>query len=681
LTADLKVAVKALRQIGPTAVGLNALYRLGLKTGWFKKPVTGGPPANLRSLFLLPSRQRVTESIGAEGLGAALAEADEVVAGRIRLFGAEPVHLDFSGPGGLRHWTAYETDPAHLPTLQLPNNDIKFLWEPARFGFAFTLGRAYHFAEDEKYPAAFWHHFETFSAANPAPLGPNWMSGQEVALRLMAFAWAGQVFSAAEQSTPRRLRALGSSIAAHAERIPPTLIYARSQNNNHLLSEAAGLYTAACALPEHPHARRWRSQGETWLRWCFEHQVDETGEYVQHSTNYQRLMLQIALWVCAIAERPQAEDASSGEQGIPLRSATGSRASLPSVARSDAGGGFLSERARENLARATSWLLTLADPESGRAPNLGANDGAYIFPLSSLPFEDYRPTLQAASIAFCGEPAFDPGPWDETAAWLANRQSEGAKRPSENRIPSSTLQSRDSSAHLRAVRFTSRPSHADQLHLDLWWRGQNLALDPGTYLYNAAPPWENALTTALVHNTVTVDDLDQMIHAGKFLYLDWAQAKVVEQGGARLAAEHDGYRRLGVIHRRTLTAIENGWLIEDELRASHGRSVAYRLHWLLPDWEYELQESSSLIRLRSPFGRITLQIRAQETTGDSSAGDQQLSLIRGGHLISGAGPAIPICGWVSPTYGVKLPALSLVLEVESRTGVRFLSEFSFPAGS
>jgi hypothetical protein len=173
----------------------------------------------------------------------------------------------------------------------------------------------------------------------------------------------------------------------------------------------------------------------------------------------------------------------------------------------------------------------------------------------------------------------------------------------------------------------------------------------------------------------------KMTSAGKFLYLDWAQGKVVEHSGARLAAEHEGYRRLGIFHRRTVSAIENGWLIEDELRTSHSRLAAYRLHWLLPDWEYELQESSPLIRLRSPFGWVTLQIATQGTADESPTVDQRLSLIRAGHLISGAGPALPICGWVSPTYGVKLPALSLALEVESTAGVRFLSEFSFPAGA
>ena len=60
----------------------------------------------------------------------------------------------------------------------------------------------------------------------------------------------------------------------YAERIPPTLGYARAQNNNHLLSEAAALYTAAAVLPEHPGAARWRRLGWRWLQAGLDEQID-----------------------------------------------------------------------------------------------------------------------------------------------------------------------------------------------------------------------------------------------------------------------------------------------------------------------------------------------------------------------------------------------------------------------
>ncbi len=256
----LSIALKAVRQLGLEQVGLYALYKFGLLTGHYRRVTSGivnrkwGGTIN-PSLFPFPSRDELLAVLGKDGVTALLAEADEIVGSKVRLFGAEPTELKLTFPGKLAHWTAYEIGGVRLPISELPIPDIKFLWEPARFGWAFTLGRAYHASQNEKYAEAFWRNFETFTDNNPPCLGPHWMSGQEVALRLMAFVWAGQVFNTAPASTPERKRRLAASVAAHAGRIPATLLYARSQHNNHLLTEAAGLLTAGLALPDHPGRR------------------------------------------------------------------------------------------------------------------------------------------------------------------------------------------------------------------------------------------------------------------------------------------------------------------------------------------------------------------------------------------------------------------------------------------
>ena len=90
------LAIKAVRQLGPTQVALNALYRLGLKTGHYKRIEARGVETNTllsMALFSLPSREQLLESIGPGGRQALLAEADEIVAGKVRLFGVEPVDL------------------------------------------------------------------------------------------------------------------------------------------------------------------------------------------------------------------------------------------------------------------------------------------------------------------------------------------------------------------------------------------------------------------------------------------------------------------------------------------------------------------------------------------------------------------------------------------------------------
>jgi hypothetical protein len=644
--------VKALRELGVKSLSLYSLYRLGLTTGHYRR-LTKKPSHNgkwtLSPVLLLPSKNELLKVLGQDGQALLLAKADEIVEGKVHLFGGDAVPLQLATNGDLSHWTEYEIGKTPYPPSEF--NDVKFIWEPARFGWAFTLGRAYLISGDERYSQAFWRHTETFLESNPPYLGPQWTSAQEVAIRLMALVWAGQVFAGSPESTSARKENLAGAIAVHAERIPPTLIYARSQNNNHLLSEAAGLYTAGMALPDHPRAEGWRSEGWKWLERSFKKQIFKDGAYVQHSTNYHRLMLQIALWVWTLANLSPAR-----------------RGGMP-------------QKIEAQLALAAKWLSALTDRESGQAVNLGANDGAYIFPLTICPFSDFRPVVQAASLAFTGEKPFKDGPWNETALWFGQKlplieRYASSKRPTQNFL----LESRNSWAYLRAVKFSTRPTHADQLHFDLWWRGINIARDAGTYLYNAASPWDNSLTVTQVHNTVTVDGREQMTRAGRFLYLDRALAGIIsdESDGTarRVTARMHGYKSLGITHDRKITAgYADQWSIEDVLSSKNeARALRnFRLHWLLPDWEWRMdqRENAAILEIKSPLGWIVINV----TTSSMNA---KATLARAGSCVHGDGVVLPQAGWVSASYGRKEPALSFAVDVSALGTVSFLSEFKFP---
>jgi len=675
----------AARELGFSQVAWYGLYRLGVGSGHYRRvlaaPLPGEAACALHPVLEMPAPDSLSMVMSEPDRAALLAEADEIVAGQVRLFGGAPQSLVLVPPGPLQYWTAYE----HGIYGDAPHGDIKFPWEPARFGWALCLGRAYRLSGDERYPAAFWWHTQTFEQANPPYLGPHWASAQEVALRLMALVFAAQAFAASPQSTASRLARLSQAIARHAARILPTLPYARAQNNNHLLSEAAGLYTAGLALPDHPQAATWRETGWKVFHQGLWSQITLDGTYSQHSTNYHRLMLQLALWV----------DALSRAEGRPWP--------VESLAR---------------LSAATAWLFALLDPASGQVPNLGPNAVAYIFPFTSLPFADYRPVLQAAASRFRGRPPLAAGPWDEMGLWFGGPSDDGlasqdgpptrasgarprlAGQPAGQGEPPQpwqdqlhslrphTLRSPDeqSWAYLRVAHFDGRPGHADQLHLDLWWRGINVAQDAGTYLYNAAPPWDNALRQAEVHNTVTVFGQDQMQPAGRFLYIRRAQARLVSyrpsavDQGAALTASHTGYARLGLLCTRTVEVTPTSrWCIEDAITAGHPGRVPQgealsTLHWLLPDWPWQVQAAGDgrrfVLLLAALGGEVCLELSSSLTPG--------LQIARAGQLVYGVGAVKPTWGWSSPTYGDKIPALSIRLTVSGPLPIRFTTSWVFP---
>ena len=659
---NLPLPLKALRDLGLEQVGLFALYRLGLRLGLFRrvpKPITNYQ-LRLAAEWPLPSRESLRALLGDNGQRALLAEADEIVAGNFRIFGGGLAEINLAPPPPLRHWTAYETSPA----TRHPSPDIKLLWEPARFGWATVLARAYHLSRDDKYAESFWDYTEKFLLTNPPYLGPNWVSAQEAGIRILAWTFAGSLFREADSTTEPRARALAEAIAVHAERIPPTLVYARSQNNNHLLSEAAGLITAGLVLPDHPRAKKWLRLGRKWMNRALEKQIDGYGEYSQHSANYHRLMLQTALWVNAL-------DRS-----------------------------IFTSLARKNLARASHWLASILDSESGGVPNLGANDGAYLLPLTIRPFNDFRPIVQGAARAFL-QYDIASGDWDEMSLWFGLKPV-GRSFTADHYL-ADNLRGRESWAYLRTTRFTSRPGHADLLHLDLWWRGINITRDAGTFSYNAAPPWDNPLTATRVHNTVTVDSRDQMTRAGRFLYVDWADAysrNEIDSDETIVAKKdswHRAYRNPNITHRRTVTVDKDErWVVFDRMHFENLKFKGFepiksedihifRLHWLFPDWKWEISEApfdeteaaGYDLRLLSPHGWITIRLCADLFMLEMFDDKFKVGMARAGQLIWGDTDVLPTDGWFSPTYGMKEPALSFSITAACNSTAEFSTVFMF----
>jgi hypothetical protein len=679
--SQIKLAFKAIYQLGPSYVSLFALYQLGLKTGHYERVLTSSLK-NLESLYPdvytglspclpgLPDRKILSERMGSQ-VDQLYEEADEIVMGNFRCFGGQPIPLELTLPQPLENWDKYEKG-----NKLSQDKDIKFIWEPGRFGWACKLAMAYHLSADERYAESFWRFTEQFLLSNPPFLGQHWSSAQEVSIRLIALTFALQLLTPSIHTTSDRLEKIAKTIAFHAERIPATLVYARSQNNNHLITEALGLYTASAILPKHPLALKWHTLGWKWLIYAFQAQISIDGTYTQHSTNYHRLMLQAAIWARLVHDHSFTDEP------------------IPSVLTS-------------RLEAATYWLWKMVDPGTGRVPNLGHNDGAYLLPLTICPYHDFRPVIHTASRLFLRTQLNPSGIWDDMAAWLClpSKQLENKayldfwqlkprQDESENQSQYRLVNHNNNSwAVMRVAKYHSRPAHADQLHLDLWWRGCNIAQDAGTYLYNSPPTWENSLTNASVHNTVVLDGQEFMSRAGRFLYLDWAQARVLELQSSpgndheSITAAHNGYRKIGVIHSRKVSIKpDNHWEVIDHLEGPSDTVHTARLHWLLPDWDYVIQEPLNTsesqgieVHIKSPHGWICLKMEAFDTIENrSSMRTMNFQLVRAGMILVGSGTALPISGWTSPTYGEKIPALSCSIELSQALPIEFKSEWFFP---
>jgi asparagine synthase (glutamine-hydrolysing) len=583
----------------------------------------------------------------------AVDEADRILNGEIKYFAHEFHQIGFPPSwhqdpisktqlDSTKHWSQISDEGVIArrtksdEAISEEHTDIKFIWEPNRFAFVYTLVRAYAATQDEKYAEAFWTLINDWAEHNPPNIGPNWMDGQEIALRLMAWTFGYYQFSNSPSATPQRLAQFTQFVAAQSERIYKNIDYAISTRSNHNISEAAGLWLVGLLFPELKDSEKYLSMGREFLEREAAAQIFPDGSYAMYSVNYHRFVLHIYLYAICLGKINHSP---------------------------------FSTQLQNSIANSITYLSHLIDPQTGKMPVYGSNDGALVLPLNNCDFTDYRPLLQLGYYITKGKRLFESGEWDEDISWLCGMSSlfqrervpEGQVRENS---PSSfpiggiyLLRGPDSKAILHCTDFRARPSHADQLHMDLWLHGHNIACDAGTYLYSGeGRRWRNGLARTSVHNTVILDNKDQMTMVSRFTWTNWSKGKALKHQKNLWQGEHDGYKP--VSHKRTVMVLEDDrWFVIDNLSAND--SHHYALHWLLNDFPFVQKDNSVLLSLNGM--KYEVQVGLAE-------GNYNFSLVR-------ADPN-STRGWRSRYYGHKEPAISVMLEA-NQPRVTFWSFFGF----
>jgi hypothetical protein len=508
--------------------------------------------------------------------------------------------------------------------------DIKSIWELNRFAFTYSLVRAYLRTGNEEIPELFWMLAEDWFFQNPPNAGPNWKCGQEATFRVMAWCFALYGFQNAEKTTPERLQMLARMICFSGERIEANISYALSQKNNHSLSEAVGLWTAGLLFPEFKHGARWRRKGKKLIEKLTLELFNDEGAFTQNSLYYHRLALHDLIWAFLLGDI----------NGEPFNTGVTQR-----------------------FQKGVDFLYQLMDDSTGAVPNYGANDGSFILPLSNCDYRDFRPVIQSCYYYLENKRVLPDGPWDEDLLWLFGPEALNAPIERKDKSEMSLVKtgyyifrSKNGFLFIRCGEHIFRPGQGDMLHVDIWWKGHNIAIDPGSYSYNAPPPWDGGLGLTRYHNTVTVDDKEQMDPYGKFLSFPWVKGKVIENrdekenGFKYFEGTHDGYLRLEypVKYRRGIVHIyDDYWIVIDKLTSDAPHT--YRLHWLLYNFPYQWSPDNQMITMYPGDPEYRLYYGSMQEDFESSLVSADESSPR---------------GWWSPYYYFKEPAISLNISVK-----------------
>ncbi|MBI6908505.1 heparinase II/III family protein [Pseudomonas palleroniana] len=446
-----------------------------------------------------------------------------------------------------------------IPDFDASVGDIKNIWEASRFDWTLVFAqKACAGGSSSIDQLNRW--LVDWCVNNPPYRGPNWKCGQEASIRVMHLAMSSLILEQFANPLP----GLAELIQLHLKRIEPTLSYAMAQDNNHGTSEAAALFIGGswlslCGVPE---GERWQRLGRKWLENRAARLIERDGSFSQYSVTYHRVMLDtlsmVEIWRVKL--------------GLPSFSST------------------FQGRARS----AVHWLFSLVDEHSGDAPNIGANDGARLLPLTDTDYRDFRPTVQLAMTLFAGKRAYEAvGAWDLPLRWLqVTAPSVPTGRSGSQLFDQggyALLRRSQTLVVLRYPRFHFRPSQADALHVDLWHEGRNLLRDAGTYSYNTSTEWLSYFPGTASHNTLQFDGRDQMPRLSRFLFGDWLRTSHIEnlidlpEMSACGAAYIDGQ---GCHHTRHISLTSSGMQVRDEFHGFKERAV---LRWRLQpgDWRIE----------------------------------------------------------------------------------------------
>ena len=507
--------------------------------------------------------------------------------------------------------------------------NIKFVWEMSRHQATCVLAAAWWATGDRRYAERVAEHLRSWWEVNPFLHGVHWTSAIETGLRLLSWTWiralladwpgvtdlfdGNQVFAAQlyhHQLYTWRFHSRGSSA------------------NNHVIAELSGLVASTAAFP-------WFAESGHWSRWSREtlvaqvaKQTHDDGLNREQASEYHLFVAEMLLGASLAARQakhpvPDRLDAELRRMADALAATLDAAGHPPRYGDGDNGRGILVDAPGFSQ---VGVVLDAVRATSGGAPWWPAASGSVLGHIAGLlthPPPPDRPFIRP--VRFDG------------AGLTILRHGSG---------PGEIWVRCDAGPH--GFLSIAAHGHADAMSVEVRHGGTEVLADPGTYCYHGEPEWRAYFKGTSAHNTLRLDDADQAVSAGPFLWLTRPHSALTETTAAAGAsvqiwqASHDGYSRLpepATHHRRA------------ELRGNEGTLI-------LTDWiEASAEHKATLLFHFGPLVTVALDGAAARLSWPG--GNARLSLPPSLSWTAHRGETNPPLGWYSRAFGHKQPSTTL----------------------
>ena len=459
-----------------------------------------------------------------EGDSSFIQKADEAIKGNIFSFSNE--YFDYNEDGKI-NWqmspiTKIEAN-SNLSWNHLPDfgeyGDIKLIWEVSRFPQVYFFINAYSITKDEKYANACVTQITDWIDNNPYPKGVNYKCGQEISFRL--FAWINALEYFYNFFTKDDLQKVIENIYISLLRIEANIDYAaKSVKNNHSISEASGLFIGGLIFSQFEESNRFIKKGQEYLLKETSYQVYDDGSYIQHSFTYQRLALDVLSFVFLIADKKEYK---------------------------------LVNILKEQHLKMAKFLNSFIQKD-GWLPNYGSNDGANLFPISSNNYRDFRVSLDFAM----GKSDFFDTKEQNIALDKQIEFNDGGYY---------ILKNKDIFSFIRSHTYKDRPAQNDMFHLDIWYKGVNIFCDSGSFSYNTDKRFKDNFLGVVGHNTIMINDTNQMGQVLNFGFSNWTKTKTLKFDKNYFLGENYAYKKqFGITQKREIKLEDNILVVTDDIK-------------------------------------------------------------------------------------------------------------------
>ncbi len=511
--------------------------------GWRKYPIE----------FVIPVREKI--NFIKSPYNQLKSDAENILSGKIKFFSCEwrNIGLDYdwiTNPdsgfqyNNKQHWSK-------IPDLSEEAGDIKYVWEKSRFSWVLTIIRYdYHFEEDHS--DFVFSQIENWIDSNPINQGPNWRCSQEISLRIFNWCYVLHFYKNSEALSASRWKKIQNTIYWSLHHVYKHIDFSRiAVRNNHAITETLFLTLSNILFPFIPETKKWAKAGRKWFEQEIEYQIYNDGTFLQFSMNYHRVVIQLLSFGISITDKT----------------------SQP-----------FSTEVKNKAYKSVNFLYQCMQEDKGYLPNYGANDGAWFFPLSDTDYRDYRPQLNALHKLLTGKFLFSSSIMKEECLWLGidDKIQIHKNFPPIKRIYGIIefkiggyylIREKESFTFIKCGKYNNRPSQADNLHVDIWHKGENILCDGGSYKYNTQKNIKKYFSGTESHNTVMLDNYDQMLKGARFIWLYWSQA--IESDIKETENEYIfngkikcfSYIDKNIMHIRSVNKVKNKptWIIKDKI--------------------------------------------------------------------------------------------------------------------